>query len=475
MKGWKFKNSLTAFLPTVPYVYVYMLQQVEYNGRDFLSWQQRMPDYRHVIRRKSLVKTKKALGLLALSYGFAGLLLVLIIQLVLAKRFLLAFATFLIWPYILALMLGVTTKLASFAINLKRRKNLALASEKLKNSKATRIMVLGSYGKTTTKEILSTVLGEGKRVAFSPGNMNVPISHARWVVNKLTGDEEVIIFEVGEGEPGDIEKFAKLLTPNIAVITGYAPNHLNKYKTEAALKADLESITKYVKPEDIYVASQANEKLSLPSGFKVYGRKGDEGLTVSNISNSFSGVKFDLEKGKEKLTLSSALIGEHNIDPLVLAFLLGKRFDLSDKQITMGVSKTKAFDHRMQPSHVNGAWIIDDTYNGNLEGIRAGLKLLETTDAKRKIYVTPGLVEQGEKTEEVHEEVGKLIAEANPDVVVLMENSVCEIIKKSLLEHGYKGELRIEEDPLGFYTKLQYEIATGDLILMQNDWTDNYN
>jgi UDP-N-acetylmuramyl pentapeptide synthase len=100
--------------------------------------------------------------------------------------------------------------------------------------------------------------------------------------------------------------------------------------------------------------------------------------------------------------------------------------------------------------------------------------MISQLDAKRKIYVTPGLVEQGIKTEVVHIELGKLIVQAKLDVVVLMQNSVCGFIRKSLEVNDFKGELRIESDPLNFYNNLQYEVAAGDLVLMQNDWTDNY-
>jgi UDP-N-acetylmuramoyl-tripeptide--D-alanyl-D-alanine ligase len=128
----------------------------------------------------------------------------------------------------------------------------------------------------------------------------------------------------------------------------------------------------------------------------------------------------------------------------------------------------------MQPYQLSGAWIIDDTYNGNLEGIGAGTRLLKDLDAKRKLYVTPGLVDQGEQTESVHNKVGQLIAESQPDVVVLMRNSVTEYIKAGLKEGKFSGELRIEDNPLEFYTNLSHFIASGDLVVMQNDWTDNY-
>jgi UDP-N-acetylmuramoyl-tripeptide--D-alanyl-D-alanine ligase len=129
----------------------------------------------------------------------------------------------------------------------------------------------------------------------------------------------------------------------------------------------------------------------------------------------------------------------------------------------------------MQPYQLGDAWIIDDTYNGNIEGIRVGTELLKELPGKRKIYVTPGLVDQGAETEAVHEEMGRLIAESKPDMVVLMQHSVTPFIQKGLEAAEYKGEIRIEEDPLNFYNNLSLVVAAGDLVLMQNDWTDNYH
>jgi len=87
--------------------------------------------------------------------------------------------------------------------------------------------------------------------------------------------------------------------------------------------------------------------------------------------------------------------------------------------------------------------------------------------------VTPGLVEQGSKTQEVHEEIGARIA-SSVDVVVLMQNSVTEYIKAGLKKRNFKGKLLEVSDPLQFYTNLDQFVAAGDIVLMQNDWTDNY-
>lgn len=128
----------------------------------------------------------------------------------------------------------------------------------------------------------------------------------------------------------------------------------------------------------------------------------------------------------------------------------------------------------MQPYQLNDAWVIDDTYNGNIEGIRAGTELLAALPAKRKLYVTPGLVDQGRETENVHRQMGELIAAANPNVVVLMQNSVTKFIRSGLEAGKFKNELRLESNPLNFYTNLNHFVAAGDVVLMQNDWPDNY-
>jgi UDP-N-acetylmuramoyl-tripeptide--D-alanyl-D-alanine ligase len=185
-------------------------------------------------------------------------------------------------------------------------------------------------------------------------------------------------------------------------------------------------------------------------------------------------TSFDLCKGKRTIALQSGLVGRHQIGFLSLVATLGLQLGQTTEQIQAGIAKTKPFEHRMQPYQLGGAWIIDDTYNGNLEGLRAGTALLAELPASRKIYVTPGLVDQGDQAERVHVEAGRLIAAAQPDIIVLMQNSVTKFIQTGLAKAGFDGEVRIEVDPLEFYTNLNLLVAAGDLVLMQNDWTDNY-
>jgi UDP-N-acetylmuramoyl-tripeptide--D-alanyl-D-alanine ligase len=336
------------------------------------------------------------------------------------------------------------------------------------------IAVAGSYGKTSMKELLTTVLSQAKKVAATPANKNVPISHA-YFARKLSGDEDILVIEYGEGKPGDVVRFANNTHPTHAVITGLAPAHLDRYKTLQAAGKDIFSVGQFVSAEKVFVNSESPDALPFVSkGQQLYGEKGALGWRVSDIKVGLDGTRFTMQKGKDKLQLHSALLGRHQVGPLAFVAALAHQFDLSKAQIKAGIAKTKPFEHRMQPYQLGGAWIIDDTYNGNLDGIRAGTRLLKDLSAQRKIYVTPGLVDQGRETAKIHQQMGRLIAEARPDMVVLIEHSVTSDIIKGLNEAGYKGELLLEDDPLNFYQNLTLFVANGDLVLLQNDWPDNY-
>jgi UDP-N-acetylmuramoyl-tripeptide--D-alanyl-D-alanine ligase len=358
--------------------------------------------------------------------------------------------------------------------NPKKRRMVESAKNILANHKALKIAIAGSYGKTTAKEILRTVIGESKKVVFTPGNMNTPIGISRFV-QKLNGDEEVIVFELGEEKVGDVLELCELVQPDIGIITGINEAHLstfgtieNTISTIFELKDYLGNKTLYKNQESPLVLSKIsqNDKLA-------FSRKGVNGWHVSNIDTDIHGMTFIAKKGDKNISAYTGLIGEYNIGIIMVAVDIADMLGLSTDQIISGIEKTKPFEHRMQPKLIHGAWVIDDTYNGNSEGVRAGLTLLDKLDAKRKVYITPGLVGQGDKTREVHEKIGQQIAKV-ADVVVLMQNSVTNYIIKGLEESKFNGKLVIIDDPLEFYTNLDQFIASGDLVLMQNDWTDNY-
>jgi len=465
-----------------PTVLAYMLQNTEYHAAPYLKWYWQTTHFERVMYRRVLEPTKAARLLrMALRLGMAleiiaGLVLIAAWQFGgLTGGWAFGLALIIGYPIIWAHLIVMPLILGRLFI-IKPRQWRAIHASKATFAafKGVKIAVAGSYGKTSMKELLLTVLSEGKKVAATPANKNVSVSHA-YFVRKLHGDEDIIIIEYGEGEPGDVARFARITRPTHAIITGLAPAHLDHYKTLAAAGKDIFSVTNVVPADRVYVNGESREAAAfVRKGQQIYDEHQALGWKVSDVRVDLDGTHFTLSKGTEHMALHSKLIGRHQVGPLAIVAALAHEFGLTQKQIQTGIAATQPFEHRMQPYRLGGAWIIDDTYNGNIEGIRAGAKLLEELPARRKIYVTPGLVDQGKDTASIHEEMGKLIASAKPDMVVLIKHSATPHIQKGLEAAGYHGELLIESDPLNFYTNLELFVAAGDLVLMQNDWPDNY-
>lgn len=477
------KKLFSRYSPKYSTAIVYMLQSTEYRAPEYLAWLKRVTNFNQVMYRRTLDKTKVArLLLLAVRLGiFIQILVGLIISYLgfIDSTYLLVVVgvvVILLYPFVWAYFLVAPLQLGRwFIINPRYRKQIKQSEKIFSSSKAYKIAVAGSYGKTSMKELLNTVLSEGKKVVATPENKNVAISHARFA-KKLTGEEEVLIIEFGEEEPGDVLAFAKTTHPDIGIITGLAPAHLNSYGTLEAAGADIFSLADYVGKDNTFVNTQSESVNDfLKPEFNTYNCEHAVGWDISKVKVDFSGTSFEMDKDGEKLVLHSGLMGLHQVGPLACVAAIAHKLGLSKEQIENGIANTVAYEHRMQPRQISGAWVIDDTYNGNIEGMKAGLKLLEQLPGKRKIYVTPGLVDQGEENERVHLELGQAIAAAKPDKVVLMYNSATRFIQNGLDVGSYKGEIQIEHYPLDFYTNLEHILATGDVVLMQNDWTDNYS
>lgn len=460
--------------PLLPKKLIYMLQVVEYSPSKFFKWLLRGPNLSRIENRGELKLTLKAKALILFGYGLWLIILGATIYALVRGRIILAIVVWLLSWLLLAIMLAVVVWVFRNVLSLVRHGLLGKTNQLLAGHSATKIAVLGSYGKTSMKEILNCVLSEKFIVKATPGNMNVPISHARWATRNIEPDDEIIIFEYGEGAPGDIKKFANLTHPNIAVITGIAPNHLDRYKTIEKLHTDLTSINDYVNGSSVIVNGEPKTNNLAREGNVVYGSFGVADWSVKDIRIDFSGTTFTIVRANSELKLKTKLLGKHQIGAICAAVYLADKLGLSDEQIISGVAKTKPFSHRMEPKQLHGAWIIDDTYNGNLEGMKAGLQLLNDLPGKKKIYVTPGLVDQGKEREGVHRQIGEAIAQIAPDQVVLMKNSVTDYILSGIESKQFKGELVIEPNPLQFYQSLEHRVKSGDVVLMQNDWTDNY-
>jgi UDP-N-acetylmuramoyl-tripeptide--D-alanyl-D-alanine ligase len=472
---------LTRYLPSYPKVLLYMLQDTEYRFGRYLTWYHRTLDFRRVIKRRQLDMTKKVkLLLLALWAGNLIIIAALVLgvyHFLITDNYLWLIATVLlviIAPFIAAYGILVPLFIGWLFVQ-KPREAMIIAKAKkiLATHPGRRIGIAGSFGKTTAKELLLAVLSEGVKVAATPGNMNTPIGISRFA-GKLTGHEDFLIFELGEEKPGDVRRLSRLTKPEIGIITGVNEAHLASFKTLDKTIATVFELADFVESQHLYKNRESElVKKHKDSRGIPFDRKGVDGWKVTHAETTVTGTEFDITKRGVTIHAQTHLVGLHTIGMTTAVIAIAHSLGLTPKQIEAGLQNVQPFEHRMQPRPMHGAWVIDDTYNGNSEGVKAGLEFLKHVDATRRIYVTPGLVEQGDKTQFVHEKIGEQAA-TSADIVVLMQNSVTEFIKTGLKRRKFKGQLIEIDDPLEFYSNLEHFVAAGDVVMMQNDWTDNY-
>ena len=183
------------FTPKTPYRFVYMLQQFEYNSIKFINWLFTFPNLTNVQNRGKLEFTARAKLMLAISY-IVWLISALYVVYLAVNLSVNALLVFIFIPDMIIISLFLSNFLMQYiVVQPYQNREITRAKQKLQSLSAVRIAVIGSYGKTTMKELLNSVLHEGKKVAVTPGNKNVLISHARWVNRNIDGDEDVLVFE----------------------------------------------------------------------------------------------------------------------------------------------------------------------------------------------------------------------------------------------------------------------------------------
>jgi UDP-N-acetylmuramoyl-tripeptide--D-alanyl-D-alanine ligase len=459
-----------------------MLQGSDYRVGGYVKWLARTKDFRKVSKRGQLHYTSKAKIILALAWltllSGCALVAVLLLHSVVTHNLIMGLVSallLLVLPLVLAYVIVVPLFFIEVLIqNPIQRKMISDAKQIIAQHPALKIAVVGSYGKSTAKEVLKTVLSQGKKVAATPGNMNTMIGISRFA-KTLDGDEEVIILELGEEKVGDIKQLCALTVPDMGIITGINEAHLSSFGTIENTISTIFELQDYLGGKTLYknLESALVDSKTNQDDIFAYSNKGVNGWRISNVKVEITGTSFSAKKGAKVISAHTGLLGQHNLGILAVAISIADSLGMTKAQITKGLDLTVPYEHRMEARPLGDAWIISDTYNGNSEGVKVGLNLLKQLDAKRKVYVTPGLVDQGDKTQEIHENIGRQIAEV-ADVVVLMNNSVTDYISTGLRDGKYAGSLLIVDDPLEFYTNLGHFVAAGDVVMMQNDWPDNY-
>lgn len=314
------------------------------------------------------------------------------------------------------------------------------------------VCVTGSYGKTSMKNFIAQVLGQKFNVYATPRSVNTLGGIIRDVNESLPENTQVYICEAGAREVGDIYAIAQLLHPQIVVVGKVGPQHLEYFKTlERIQRTKLEIIhSNRLRKAFIHtsVTDEPHEKVTF---------FGDD---VRNLEATLEGIDFDLNiEGEERHFHTSVLGGFQTIN-INAAILIAHEMGMNNEEIVSAVEKLKSVEHRLERIDAGGKIILDDGYNGNIDGMLEGVRLC-SLHSGRKVIVTPGLVES---TEALNSELIQVI------------NGVFDIaiITGSLNAAQFDKELKVPQkimlaDKSQMVKTLGEVTKAGDIILFAND------
>ena len=343
-----------------------------------------------------------------------------------------------------------------------------------------KIGITGSFGKTSTKNFLATILSEKYSVCATPFNFNTPTGITKTVLQNLTLGHQVFIAEMGARQQGDIQELCEIVEPKYGILTSIGAQHIATFKSLENVKRTKMELPKYLGTKGFCVFnidSPAVAEILPQSDCRkcTVSINGPADIFATDIVTSSEGTRFTLHMDKKTLECSTKLLGLHNIDNLLLCVALARELGLSDQQILSGISKVAPVEHRLQLINAeNGVTILDDTYNASIEGSQRALEVLGMFEGRRKIVITPGLVELGTMERLENYNFGKRISKV-ADIVIIVNKSNYLSIRQGLLDSGF-DETKIYEAENLFATQeiMKQILLSGDVILWENDLPDNY-
>lgn len=339
---------------------------------------------------------------------------------------------------------------------------------RLSRSKLKVVAITGSVGKTTTKELVSAVLGTRYPLLKNEGNLNSEIG-LPLVLLELTTRHRRAVLEMGMWAPGEIAFLCDIAMPEIGIVTNVGPSHMERLGSIEAIadaKAELvESLpadgVAVLNADDPRVAAMAART---PANVLTYGLCAEADVRAKDVaSRGLAGVNFTLVHGDESAPVYSRLPGRAMIHNALAAAAAGIVDGLSVEEVAAALSDAQVPTRLVAHRGVNGSTLLDDTYNASPASMRAALELLGEVPG-RKIAVLGDMRELGAAESEGHREVGRCAAEV-ADLIYLV-GDLGRWIGDAAIQAGH-GDVHIVRDKSEIAQALLPQLAPGDVVLLK--------
>ncbi len=344
-----------------------------------------------------------------------------------------------------------------------------------------KIGITGSYGKTSVKFILGTLLQEKYQTLVTPSSFNTPMGVTKVIRTRLQPAHQVFVAEMGARHVGDIKEMCRLVHPAYGVLTSVGPQHLDTFKSIERIKSTKYELMDAIPeggccffPDDGGICRELYDKTAKTKRLCCMTDNGTADVWAENIAVSREGSSFQLCTRDGCIPCETRLLGQHNIQNILLAAAVCLHLGLTLKQISRGIARLEAVEHRLQLIPSPGVTIIDDAFNSNPRGAEAALEVLRQFDGRR-IIITPGMVELGQGEDEFNHAFGVKMA-ACVDVAILVGVKHTAPIADGLKEAGFPAENIHPVRSLDEAAALLRQMGRpGDVALFENDLPDHYS
>ncbi len=362
----------------------------------------------------------------------------------------------------------------------------SMAVKKLKSMSNLKVIgITGSYGKTSSKNILADILNIKYATLPTPRNLNTPYGLIITINNHLDKFTDVFIAEMGAYVRGEIKELCDLVHPKYGILTRIGTAHLESFGSEENIQKTKFELIESLPLDGIGVLNKDDPKqvsYKLKNKCKILWIGIDEkdvDVRATDIKCSSVGTTFNVifKNDKKKYEFETKLLGKHNVYNILAGLALGREFGISISKLQQAVRNVKQVEHRLELKKMGYFYQIDDAYNSNPVGAKSALEVLSMMPGL-KVVVTPGMIELGDKEKQLNKEFGKQIAIiSKADYVVLIGEKRTKPIKEGLKEAKYNMDnLIVYNDVKEAYNFIRGIKTKKEIYaLFENDLPDTYN
>ena len=307
------------------------------------------------------------------------------------------------------------------------------------------IGITGSVGKTLTQNAIYAVLSQKFKVAVGDENLDPTFRIPKTILATKPWHQKLIL-EYGVEHPGNMDHYLELVRPKIGVVTAISPTHIKYFHSVGGVFEEKVKLVKAL-PKDGHAVLNADDpfvvKMAKGTGARVwwYGKKSKNGVKMSHFSQDLKGSKFRLHYNGQKASVSTKIIGKHQLTSIYAAATIGIICGLTLKQIAKGLSQVKPPEHRLNLIVNKNICVIDDTYNASPKAAYESLNtLLDLGKRKQKIAVFGEMKDLGNLSHDFHKLLGERVAKTKIKYLITC-GKVAETIGIAAKRKGFTGKI----------------------------------